>query len=133
MQRRPSQENRHYFQAIITDTPPCFVFFAETSGLWNDGAGDDGIAAPLDEVHYTYNVLNNGTVTLTNFTVTDTVIVGTVCSEPSLPPGESFTCDANTYLVSACEHQRILRIKKQIERAAFAVSFVLRCTAVGEK
>lgn len=104
---RLCRQNAHRFQAHNLGTP--VLFFSETSGLWNHEDGDVGIAAPLDEVHYTYTVLNNGTVTLTNFVVTDTVIVGTVCSESSLSPGKSFTCGDNIYLVSTCGQDDFLQ------------------------
>lgn len=132
------------FQLCVTTTLPtedqhdyantsAALFFlpSETSGLWNDGTGEDGIAAPLDEVHYTYTVLNNGTVTLTNLTITDIVIVDTVCSEQSLPPGESFTCEDNIYLVSTSGQQAtIICNRTKIEPAIFGKTLVLRCAAL---
>ncbi|CAM9230892.1 unnamed protein product [Scytosiphon promiscuus] len=71
----------------------------ETSGTWYDGEEGDGIASPLDEVRYAYVVLNNGTVTLANLTVQDAAVGGMVCSQPTLSPGESFTCQSDTYFV----------------------------------
>ena len=67
--------------------------------MWHDGVEDDGVAAILDEVHYNYHVFNNGTVTLMNMTIADSVIAGPVCDKPILAPGESFACYDNTYLV----------------------------------
>lgn len=80
---------------------------SETIGTWKDGADQDGIAALFDEVVFKYVVMNNGTVTLTNSTITDIAIPGTKCLEPSLPPGASFTCD-NVYVVSADRQQRVV-------------------------
>ncbi len=69
--------------------------------MWHDGVEDDGVAAIFDEVHYTYNVLNNGTITLTNMAIADSVVGGTVCAKPSLAPAEAFSCYDNTYMVRA--------------------------------
>ncbi|CAM9249880.1 unnamed protein product, partial [Hapterophycus canaliculatus] len=71
----------------------------ETRGIWQEGGEGEGIASPLDEVHFIYIVFNNGTVTLANLTVSDAVIDGAICSEPTLSPGHSFTCQDSTYLV----------------------------------
>ena len=75
-------------------------FTSETSGFLRGEAGSDKTAALLDKIHYTYKVFNNGTVTLTNFTVSDAIVGGTVCSIPSLAPSETFMCYDNTYIVS---------------------------------
>lgn len=89
--------------------PTCFFLFpfapsrsAETTGIWHGGEEDDGLASPLDEVHYTHVVLNNGTVTLANLTVSDAVVGDIVCSQPTLAPQDFFACGDDTYLVSAC-------------------------------
>lgn len=90
---------------ILTTTYSCCpisIHASETSGSREDGDGEDSIAAPLEQVQYSYSVVNNGTVTLTNLTVADTVIDGVVCSMLSLSPGESFPCFDNTYLVRIC-------------------------------
>ena len=81
---------------------PISIHASETSGSRQDGDGEDAIAALLEQVQYSYSVANNGTVTLTNLTVFDTVIDGAVCSKLSLSPGESFPCFDNSHLVRIC-------------------------------
>lgn len=83
------------------------VVLSETSGVLHSEAGNNEVAALLDKVNYTYVVTNNGTVTLTDFNVTDEVIAGTVCSNTTLAPGQTFKCYNNTYMVSICEQQEL--------------------------
>lgn len=73
----------------------------ESSEYWRDGDEGDGIAAPTEQIFYTYTVFNDGTVTLRDIVVTDDKLGGTVCSETSVAPGKSVTCSDHAYTVSA--------------------------------
>lgn len=73
----------------------------ESNEYWRDGDEADGIAAPMEEILYTYTVFNDGTVTLKDILVTDEKLGGAVCSETSVAPGKSVTCSDLTYTVSA--------------------------------
>lgn len=46
-------------------------------------------------VPYSFLIRNDGDVTLSNFTVTDSLIPGLVCNVPDLAPTEDFTCSGN--------------------------------------
>ena len=46
-------------------------------------------------VLWTYVVTNTGNVPLTSVVITDSVLPGTVCLSPLLPPGASTVCSAN--------------------------------------
>lgn len=98
---------------------------AETRGIWHDGEEDDGIPSPHDEVHYTYVVLNDGTVTLNNLTVSDAVVGGTVCSKPTLSPGDSFTCQDETYRVRDCDVMWRILAPPKIVQELMEISAIL--------
>lgn len=74
-------------------TPVLFV--EKTSTLSN--FGNAGTTVP-----YSFLIRNDGDVTLSNFTVSDSLIPSLTCNVPDLEPTDSFTCTGN-YTVSQSE------------------------------
>lgn len=69
--------------------------------------GGDGIANPGDEITYELTVTNNGNVTLTDATLTDTVLASFTCGGgvhpiPTLAPGSSESC-GGTYAITQAD------------------------------
>jgi LPXTG-site transpeptidase (sortase) family protein len=65
-------------------------------------ANPTSVSAAGDIVTYTFSVQNTGNVTLTNITLSDSLLSGLSCTAiASLAPGasQSFTCTGNTYTV----------------------------------
>lgn len=67
-----------------------------TNGVDNHdpNSGQAPQVAPGEAVHWTYEVVNTGHVTLTNITVTDDQGVGVSCPKTKLNAGEKMTCTA---------------------------------------
>ena len=58
-----------------------------------------GYGAAGDVIDYSYLVTNTGTTTLSGVGVSDNLIAGVSCLEPTLAPGASETC-TGTYTVT---------------------------------
>ena len=64
----------------------------------------DGITDAGDTIAYTFIVTNTGALTMGNITVTDTKVGLVKCPQPTLAPGNSETCTANSlYTVTAAD------------------------------
>jgi uncharacterized repeat protein (TIGR01451 family) len=80
-------------QHVLTGTPrPELAIVKSTSATFYDGVGD-----PFD---YSFVITNTGNQTITDVVVSDPRLGGTVCSVPSLGPGDEHACDA-PYRVTA--------------------------------
>ena len=55
-----------------------------------------------ESITYTYKVTNTGKDTISNIAVTDDKISGTICTIPSLDPGDSASCTA-TYIITLAD------------------------------
>jgi uncharacterized repeat protein (TIGR01451 family) len=71
----------------------------EKDGSLDDGG--DGVAHAGDLIHYTFEVTNTGTVTLTGVTVTDPLVSPISCPATVLAPGASMTCTGSYELTQA--------------------------------
>ncbi|QUJ78258.1 DUF11 domain-containing protein [Sulfitobacter albidus] len=67
-------------------TPVLFVDKTSTLSAF----GNAGTSVP-----YSFLIRNDGDVTLSNFTVSDSLIPSLVCAVPDLAPGDDFTCSGN--------------------------------------
>ena len=82
-------DSSHYFGAI-----PGISLIKRTNGLdANDPPGPSILVG--DPVNWSYEVLNNGNVTLSGVTVVDDQGVSVSCPKTSLVPTDSMTCTAN--------------------------------------
>ncbi|MFN8195561.1 MAG: GEVED domain-containing protein [Nocardioidaceae bacterium] len=92
----------------VTDQDSVTTPVAQTPAITLDKAAD--VRGPLavgDQVTYTFTVTNSGNVTLTNLTVSDPMLGGAVdCVVTTLAPGESTTCTAPPYTVTAQDVSR---------------------------
>jgi uncharacterized repeat protein (TIGR01451 family) len=56
-----------------------------------------------DQVGYTFVVKNTGNVTLTGIAINDPMLTGVTCPQKTLAPGQSMTCTAASYTVTAAD------------------------------
>jgi hypothetical protein len=68
-----------------------------------DDVDHDGLTNAGDTVDYTFTVTNTGALALANISVGDDKVGAVSCPEPVLEPGESETCTAAPYTITAAD------------------------------
>ena len=63
----------------------------------------DGVVDPGDTVTYTFTVTNSGNVPITDVAVTDSKLSNVSCPQNRLDPGQSETCTAPAYTITASD------------------------------
>ena len=76
-----------------------------------------GPVAAGDKITYTFTVTNTGNVTLTNVRVIDKMLGTVTCAVTTLAPGESTTCTAAPYTVTAKDVRKGSILNKAVARA----------------
>ena len=93
-----------FVNCIITNAAlPASFSLLKQAGTPTD-VNRDGITDGGDTIAYTFIVTNTGALTMGNIAVTDTKVGLVKCPQPTLAPGNSETCTANSlYTVTAAD------------------------------
>lgn len=98
----PPNQNPITSEPARTDTPTVAAnpSIAVTKDATLNDANGNGYADPGETITYTFRVVNNGNVTLSDIGVTDPKVGPVTCPEATLAPRAETTCTADPYTVT---------------------------------
>jgi uncharacterized repeat protein (TIGR01451 family) len=90
---------------IVTPASSASMVLTKTAILDDTAAAPGGVVNAGDTITYTFSVQNTGNVTLTDISVTDTLLPGLICTIASLSPGSTLGCTAaeNIYTLTQAD------------------------------